>query len=221
MNTVLLIIGGLSLCLFLLGALRKSRKRTSGTITEHQAAGFFLWQAFDHWCNYVLFPMFIASAGFVKGGIMMVIFSLIGNVAFIVINNATEADWTFMSWFTYLRDTESRMWPLRYCRLLKASGLFRFRKCLMCGCGYIRRAFKWKLGRFKIANAIAFLYLSVWKDSFFAINFLYHKKTDLRKIKVLSLFLVSHVICNLAWLPVAGTLGVFGKYIINTTSSFF
>lgn len=211
MNSLLLIaIGGLSLLVFILSALRKSRHE--GT----NFTGFALWQSIDGWVNYVLYPMVIASFGLLQGGIIMIVVTLIGNVAYIMVNNVTLSDWTYMSLITYLRDATTSYWPLRYFTRKKFLP-FRARKWVAISfCGCIRR-----LLRLRHSKALVFTYLSLWRDSFYAMIFLYHKKVDLRKPSVLLLFFISHILCNVGWLPVSWALGAAGKFILDAITSTF
>lgn len=209
MNSFLLIlIGGLSLIVFVLSALRKRKHE------ETNLSGFALWQSVDGWVNYVLYPMVIASLGVLIGGAIMIGVTLVGNIVYILVNNATTSDWTYMSLITYLRDATTHYWPLRYFTRKKflPFSVRRWIAIYLCGC--IRR-----LLRLKHSKAIVFTYLSLWRDSFYAMIFLYHKKVDLRKPTVLSLFLISHILCNLGWLPVSWALGAAGKFILDAITS--
>lgn len=212
---------GISLFLFLLGALKQnhdSRVRVD-VITNSQTAGFFLWQSIDRWVDYIFYPVIVTIFGIVRGGLIMIAVTLVQNVAYIIVNNATEEDWTFMSWFTYLRDTKSHVWPIRYYRLLRNMQIQTFRPFSIRLLWIVRKVFNLKIKRFNPSNTIGFLYLSIWRDSFYAVNFLYHKNTDLRKWKVLGLFLVSHIICNAVWAPIARVIGGIAQYVFQLFSS--
>jgi hypothetical protein len=160
--------------------------------------------------------MVIASCGIVDGGTIMIGVTLIGNVAYIMVNNATTSDWTYMSLITYMRDATTKFWPLRYFNRWKWIP-FSVRKWFaikFCGC--IRRIL-----RLKHSKVIVFTYLALWKDSFYAMIFLYHKKVDLRKPTVIMLFIISHILCNVGWLPISWALGAVGKLLLNAIMSIF
>jgi len=198
-----------SLALFLFGAFRKGRQeQREGRINANQLAGFCLWKAIDAWGNYILYPTVLGIWGMWYGGLIMVAVTLLMNIAYVLTNNATETDWTMMSWFTHLRDSESIVWSSRYARLLHR----RIRRFIICILALIRKLLcvrRW------LSNVLGFVYFSIWQDSFFAMNFLYHKKVNLRSPKILGLFLISHIICNVAWLPIAGTLAYLAKYLLR------
>ena len=200
----------LSLVLFLASAIRSGKKeKREGRLSPEQFSGFCLWKAVDSWGNYVLYPIVLSIWGIINGTIIMVIVTLAMNIVYIITNNATETDWTLMSWFTYLRDSDSVTWPLRYARLLHK----RIRRVTIGILALIRKTMRIKIGKWKLSNPMGFVYLSIFRDSFYAINFLYHKKVDLRKPSVLGLFLFSHLICNLAWVPIASLLSVGFKIV--------
>lgn len=215
MNTLIAVLLVSSLALFAFSAWRKERQSSQGRISHRQVAGFFLWQAIDRWLNYLLYPAMIAIFGLVDGTLVMIVVTLFSNTLYIVINNATEDDWTFMSWFTFLRDSQSKLWPLRYCRLLKLKKFRKLRRPLIKLLALVRFLLRLKIGKFAVANLLACLYMSIWKDSFCVVNFLYHKKADLRKIKVLSVYLASHIVCNVAWAPIAGLIAMGVRLILN------
>ncbi len=206
MNTVIVVFLLVSLVLFGLGAWRQEKRSHKSAVSSQEVAGFFMWQAIDRWVNYLLYPAMITIFGLVNGTLVMIVVTLFSNTIYVITNNATEGDWTFMSWFTLLRDNGSHLWPLRYCRALKR--LPWLRRPLIKSLGLVRALLRVKVGRFSLANPIGYLYLSVWKDSFYAINFLYHKEADLRKPRILGLYLISHIICNMAWAPFAGLISV-------------
>lgn len=222
-----------SIALFLYSAIRvciTGRKTVgSGFVTSHQVAGYLFWQAADGWLNYILFPFVLAlfcdvyglQVGAIYGISVMIGVTLVSNVIYVTVNNATETDWSFMGWITHLRDCQSTMWPLRYARLLKRSKIGHHRlvrRLAIRTLTIVRKSFGLKIKKFTLANTLIFLYLSVWRDSFYAINFVYGKKTNLRKPKVLGLFLISHVMCNLAWAPFAGLIAVGGEFILRALS---
>ena len=198
-----------SFVLFLFGAFRKGRQeQKEGRITANQIAGFCLWKAIDSWCNYILYPTVLGVWGLWQGSVIMIVITLILNIAYILTNNATELDWTLMSWFTHLRDSESIIWSSRYARLLHRR-VRRFVVCLLALVRKLLRVRRW------LSNVLGFVCFSMWQDSFYAMNFLYHKKVNLRSPKVFGLFLISHLICNVAWLPIAGTLAYLAKYLLR------
>jgi len=80
---------------FILFALNAFWKKKSSGSTD--AAGFVLWQAVDGWINYVLYPAVIVWVGGVKAFAIMFMVTLVSNVIYIMVNNATESDWTFRS----------------------------------------------------------------------------------------------------------------------------
>jgi len=213
---------GISLLLFVLGALKRSRdiKVRGDVITKNQVAGFILWQAFERSVNYALYPVVVVVFGIIRGGLIMIVVTFVQNIIYILVNNSTKEDWTFMSWFTFLRDSKSHVWPLRYYRVLQKLQIQTFMKFLIGCLWFLRKIFGLKIGRLELSNTVGFLYLTVWKDSFYAVNFLFHKKTDLRKAKVMGLFIVSHVICNIVWAPIARGIGFLGQYILNLFASF-
>jgi len=83
---------GISLLFFAVNAFWK--KKTSAS---NVASGFILWQAFDHWLDYVIYPAVLLWLGFMWGFGMMFVVTLISNTAYILINNSTVTDWTLMS----------------------------------------------------------------------------------------------------------------------------
>jgi hypothetical protein len=206
----------LSLILFLASALRSGKKeQREGRLTAKELSGFCLWQSIDKWFNYILFPTLMGAYGWAEGSLWMTVIALIVNVIYILTNNATEIDWTMMSWVTYLRDSQSPAWPLRYARLINR----KYRRPVICVLALARKLIRIKIGRWELSKPLVFIILTVWKDSFYAINFLYHKEVDLRNWKTLGLFLISHVICCAAWVPVAGSLGMAGKFVLNALFS--
>lgn len=62
------------------------------------AAGFVLWQTFDNWADFVLYPATLLAFGPLKGLMVMVVFSLIVNLIYMAINKATDIDWTFIEY---------------------------------------------------------------------------------------------------------------------------
>ncbi|PIT89298.1 MAG: hypothetical protein COU27_01080 [Candidatus Levybacteria bacterium CG10_big_fil_rev_8_21_14_0_10_36_7] len=214
MNSTISIFLFLSLLFFALGALRnwKKEKKQSGLVSQTQIAGFLLWQGFDHWINYILYPVALGVLGLVDGTIFMIGLTLLTNACYLFINNKTEEDWSFMLWITNLRDNDSMLWPYRYAKAMKVVFIGKApRRAMIKLIACVRHILRKK----SVSNAAGFLFLSVWKDSFYAINFLYHKKADLRDMNVLGLYLLSHIICNLVWVPVAGGMALVGKFLFE------
>lgn len=214
MNSTIAIFLFLSLLFFALSALKNWKKSSDKSlITQTEVAGFLLWQGVDRWGDYILYPVILGIYGMGTGALIMIGVTFILNTTYVIINSRTEADWTFMSWVTNLRDTSHYLWPYRYAKLAKKMWVGkRLRRSLVCLLAGVRRLMREN----RIANPIIFIILSVWQDSFHAINFLYHKEADLRKPKVFCLYCISHIICNLSWLPVAGGMAVLGKVLWNS-----
>jgi hypothetical protein len=62
------------------------------------AAGFVLWQTFDNWCDFVLYPATLLALGPMKGLMVMVVFTLAVNLVYMAINKTTDVDWTFIEY---------------------------------------------------------------------------------------------------------------------------
>lgn len=170
---------GIGLVLFALNHFRKN-KTTKSSI----ASGFILWQTFDNWFDFVIYPATLLFCGIVWGFVAMFVVTLLCNASYILVNNATSFDWTLMS--------QTLKLPI------------------------VRNVVSWKIGRFNVGKAIGFILLSIKFDSFYATNFLFGKGADLRKVKVLIPFLVSHAICNLAWTSLWGVVFVSFKTLMKT-----
>lgn len=67
------------------------------------AAGFVLWQTFDNWADFVLYPATLLALGPMKGLMTMVVFSLSVNLVYMAINKATDIDWTLIEYINKLR----------------------------------------------------------------------------------------------------------------------
>jgi hypothetical protein len=212
MNVHLQILLWVPLTFFVIMLLRRLFKKKSRImISDGQISGFLLWQWADRIVDYVVYPTVIVYFGMWKGGAIMIVFTLIGNMIYIHVNNNTDEDWTFMKWLIELRDLRSFLWINHYDHLLKKAIHLPsriLRRCAICWFAFLRQLLRVRIGRFKLSNTITFLALSTLKDSFTTMNYLFHKRVDLMNPKVMTLFLVSHVICNVAWLPIASLIGL-------------
>lgn len=199
-------------CLFLFSAFRQGKKeQREGHLSAEELGGFCLWKAVDSWGNYVLYPTALGIWGISRGTLIMIFVSLGINVIYIIVNGATETDWTLMGWFIYLRDSNRFCWPLRYARLLPK----KFRRLGICGLAWVRKALRVQLGNWKLSKPLGFIFFSFWQDSFYAINYLYGKAVKLSNPKILALFLFSHVICNVIWAPVAALITITAQTILK------
>jgi hypothetical protein len=201
-----------SLIMFAVALVRREREREKGIVSSMQFSYFFLWQAVDNWIDLILYPFVVALftahygpwLGIYYGFCTMVVLTLVWNTFCIFLNNNSEEDWTFMWLFTHMWEKDSFVWILPYARLLKSCGWFwKVRRFLFCILKLVRIVSKKKFFGVKLGRPLGFLLISIKLDSFCAINYLYRKNVNLRDKKVLGLYLLSHVICNAVWLPVA------------------
>ena len=113
----------------------------------------------------------------------MFFLTLIGNLVLVSLNNRTYTEWTLFE------KQVQKFWSL----LERCVSFFDHRKYLKLFSNFVRG----------ILVSFLFLYLSAWKDSFVTIVFLFPgKNVDLKKKRVLGLFILSHVVCNVAWVLV-------------------
>ncbi len=204
-----------SLSLFVWSLIRTGKEEKKTTLSSRQFSYFFLWRSFDNWIDFIVYPFVIATLGLQMGFAAMIVLTFVVNAIYLLLNNQSEEDWTFMGLFNRLRDNDSSVWLLPYARLMKSCRLWRIRKSLAGVLFICRRILRLEIRGKKLAEPIGFLYFSVREDSFCAINYLYHKNANLRDGKVFGLYLLSHVICNLVWLPVAFGISSVIEWILN------
>lgn len=204
-----------SLVTFLIGFVQYKKEKKRQLVSSRRLAYLFLWQACDNWVDFVLYPFVVGSLGVSYGFVVMFFFTLILNAVYMLANNKTEEDWTFMGSFIHLRDNDSGVWLLPYARFFKSCKLWKIRKPLCLLFSVFRRLLRKKFMGICLSKPIGFLFFSIKFDSFCAIIYLYHKSANLRDIKILSLYLLSHVICNLVWLPIAFGISSVAELIIN------
>jgi hypothetical protein len=80
-----------SLLVFFFLRLNGSRNKTADATT-----GFALWQSFDNFFDFVIYPVAIAVLGPVNGFVTMFVVTLVINLVYMVINKTTDVDWTFI-----------------------------------------------------------------------------------------------------------------------------
>jgi hypothetical protein len=206
----------ISVVMFVISFIRGKQDKT-GVVSSMQVSYFFLWRAIDNWVDLMLYPTMIdedvLDVGY--GFCFMVCLTFILNTTYIKINNNSEEDWTFMGLFTRLRDNNSQVWLLPYVRLMKSCKLWWCRKCLSGFLKFCRKTLRLKIRNFDISKPLGFILFSAFKDSFYAMNFLYHKKANLRDKKICGLYVLSHVISNLVWLPVALSISFVFNWFLN------
>jgi hypothetical protein len=81
---------GIAFILFAANAFWKSKTSTSSA-----TSGFILWQAFDNWLDFALYPTVVGLLGPIHGLEVMFVVTLGTNLAYFYINSKTETDWTF------------------------------------------------------------------------------------------------------------------------------
>lgn len=192
-----------SAVMFIVALLRHEKDKEKRVVSSMQFSYLFLWQAADNWIDFILYPYVVGLCGIYYGFYTMVVLTLIWNTICIYLNNNSEEDWTFVWLFTHLWEKNTFVWILPYARLIRACKLWRFRKSILCSLYAVRKISRMKFFGIMLAKPIGFVLISIKLDSFCAINYLYRKNVNLRDMKVLGLYLLSHCICNLVWLPVA------------------
>jgi len=212
------ILLGVSFLVILMAFLRRKKRKARRDLSKKQVGGFLIWLWVDRLVDYILYPTTLVIFGIWWGGLIMINVTLVGNVVYILINNSTEVDWTMMSLLTKLRDKRTFVWVNEWDHLLKQTIHLPtriLRRIAICLCAFVRQLLRVRIGRFKFSNTVVFILMSIFQDSFKTVNYFFQKKADLRKPKVLLVFLASHVIANMAWLPVAGSIGAIVDYAIR------
>lgn len=204
-----------SMVFLIIGLVQVRREEKKSVVSATRFSYMFLWQAFDNWGDFVFYPFVIGLLGAFYGFVAMFFITLVLNTVYVYLNNNTEEDWTFLGSFTRLRDNDSSVWLLPYARFIKACRLWKIRKCYCFGLNVLRKILRKRIFGVNVSKPIGFLFFSIKFDSFCAIAYLYHKKVNLRDTKILSLYLLSHAICNLVWVPVALGISKAVEWIVN------
>lgn len=202
MNLILVFLAT-SIVMFSVSLFRLEKEKEKRVVNSRQLSFFFMWRTFDNWIDIIVYPHVLIFLGVEYGFAAMVLITFVINAVYLNLNNSSEEDWTFMSLFNRLWKNDSAVWFLPYARIIKTCWLWWARKFLCCLLNITRKTLRFKICGKSLVKPLGFLFFTIREDSFCAINFLYHKNANLRDKKVFGLYLLSHVICNLVWLPVA------------------
>lgn len=150
--------------------------------------GFLATEVVDTIFDYVLYPVAIAFMGPITGGVIMTVFAVILNYIFVLVYNATDADWFGFEW---ARMQEEKLHQDIKGKMLRAA---------------------LKSGRWG-----AFVFLSWW-DPFMAFVFMQGRKPKNYHFTKhdWTIFFAANIIGNLIWITmVSGAVGIVKHFFFG------